>query len=59
MAGCIFNDKKVAAGVLPLIIMPLMLFSGFFKNQGNLLNFIGWVQYLSPLKYAYEASMWN
>lgn len=32
MGGCMFKDVKVAAGVVPMIIMPLVLFSGFFKN---------------------------
>jgi len=30
LGGCFFKDVKVAAGVIPLFIMPLMLFSGFF-----------------------------
>jgi len=32
MAGCVFKDVKVASGFLPAILMPLILFSGFFKN---------------------------
>lgn len=59
MGGCVFKDVKVAAGFLPVIIMPLILFSGFFKNSNNLMNWIGWIQYLSPFKYAYEAAVRN
>jgi len=30
MGGAMFTDVKVASGVLPMFIMPMMLFSGFF-----------------------------
>jgi len=30
MGGSMFSDVKVASGVIPMFIMPLMLFSGFF-----------------------------
>jgi ABC-type multidrug transport system permease subunit len=59
MGGCMFKDVKVASGVLPMFIMPLMLFSGFFQNRGNLLAWISWLEYLSPIKYAFEAVMVN
>lgn len=43
MGGCFFKDVKVAAGVIPMIVMPLMLFSGFFKNLGNFMSWISWL----------------
>ena len=33
MAGCAFNDIKVANSILPLVLMPLIIFSGFFANS--------------------------
>jgi hypothetical protein len=33
--------------------MPLILFSGFFKNGANIPNWIGWIQYISPFKYSF------
>ena len=54
-----FKDVKVASGVIPMLIMPLILFSGFFKNSSNFMSWIGWFQYLSPVKYAFEAAMRN
>ena len=30
MAGCVFTDINVANGAIPMVIMPLMLFSGFY-----------------------------
>jgi ABC-type multidrug transport system permease subunit len=38
-----FNDAKVASGMLPLIVLPLMLFSGFYKNRKDLPGWIGWI----------------
>ncbi len=30
MGGSSFKDVKVATGILPVLIMPFMLFGGFF-----------------------------
>lgn len=57
IGGCMFKDVKVAAGVVPMFIMPLILFSGFFKNSSNFMSWISWLQYVSPVKYAFEAVM--
>lgn len=32
MAGSMFKDVRSASGMLPLVIMPLVLFSGFYAN---------------------------
>ena len=55
MAGCAFKDVKVATGIVPMVLMPLIIFSGFFANSKNFYVWIGWLQYLSPVKYAFEA----
>ena len=33
MAGCMFSDIKAASGFLPVVLMPLVIFSGFYANQ--------------------------
>jgi len=43
MAGCAFNDIKTATSIVPLLIMPLVLFSGFFANSKNFFPWIGWI----------------
>jgi len=43
----------------PLIITPFVLFSGLFKNTGNLPNWLGWIQYLSPIKYGLTGNTLN
>lgn len=33
MAGCAFNDIKVATSMVPMFLLPLTIFSGFFANS--------------------------
>lgn len=53
LTGSFFSDAKVASGLLPLIVLPLMLFSGFYKNRKDLPEWIGWIEYISPIKYSF------
>ena len=32
MAGCAFKDVKLALNIVPMVMMPLIIFSGFFAN---------------------------
>lgn len=32
MAGSLLEDGKTASGIIPVILMPLIAFSGFFAN---------------------------
>lgn len=36
-----------------------MLFGGFFSNSSGYPDWIGWLQYLSPVRYTFEALVWN
>lgn len=53
LAGSILSDEKAINAVIPSIALPMILFSGFFKNTGNLPNWLGWIQYISPFKYSF------
>jgi hypothetical protein len=33
MAGCAFNEIKVATSIVPMVLLPLIIFSGFFANS--------------------------
>jgi len=55
LAGSSFSDAKIATAVMPLFIMPFMLFAGFYKNSADFASWIGWFQYLSPFKYSFMA----
>ena len=51
----IFSSLPIALAVTPLVLLPLMLFSGLFVNQGAIPVSLDWVKYLSPMKYGFEA----
>jgi ABC-type multidrug transport system permease subunit len=39
--------------------MPIMLFSGFLSNVDSYPKWIAWIQYLSPIRYGFEALVRN
>jgi ATP-binding cassette subfamily G (WHITE) protein 1 len=57
--GSLFSDPKVASGMMPMVIFPLLLFSGYYKNISDLPVWIGWIQYLSPIKYTFISLVRN
>jgi ABC-type multidrug transport system permease subunit len=59
VAGAAFSDITMALVVLPLILLPLMMFSGLFVNMGSLPVYFSWIKWVSPMKYAYSALMKN
>jgi len=59
LLGSVITDAKSVAGATPMLLIPFVLFSGFFKNRGNLPDWIGWIEYISPLKYGFNAFVLN
>ena len=57
--GTIFSDKQLAVTLTPVLIIPFMLFAGFFVSQDNIPKFLIEFQYLSIFKYGYQALMLN
>lgn len=55
----IFNQEETAVQLAPIILMPMVLFSGFFSNSGSYPVWISWIQYISPVKYTLEALIYN
>jgi len=54
-----FEDIAVALAVVPMFLMPLMIFSGFFVNSDTSPVFLSWISYISPMKYAFVALVKN
>uniref|UniRef100_A0A183GUP0 ABC2_membrane domain-containing protein n=1 Tax=Heligmosomoides polygyrus TaxID=6339 RepID=A0A183GUP0_HELPZ len=54
-AGCIFGSVKTAVAVLPIFVTPMMVFGGFFINQGSLPVYFFPFKYLSYFGYAFES----
>mmetsp|Transcript_13231 Transcript_13231/g.11713 ORF Transcript_13231/g.11713 Transcript_13231/m.11713 type:complete len:101 (+) Transcript_13231:289-591(+) len=42
-----------------LIIMPAMMFGGYFVNLKDVYPWLRWITYLSPIRYASEALIRN
>ena len=43
----------------PMVILPFMMFSGFFLNPESAPTWLMWIEFLSPMKYAFSALAQN
>ncbi|KJH52524.1 ABC transporter, ATP-binding protein [Dictyocaulus viviparus] len=53
--GCIFGTVSTASAVLPIFVVPMMAFGGYFINQGSLPIYFYPFKFLSYFGYAYES----
>jgi hypothetical protein len=54
-----FSDKQLAVTLTPVLIIPFMLFAGFFVSAENIPVYLREFEYLSIFKYGYQALMKN
>ena len=54
-----FSDKQLAVTLTPVLIIPFMLFAGFFVSSDNIPVYLKEFEYLSIFKYGYQALMYN
>jgi hypothetical protein len=54
-----FSEKKIAVTLIPVLLVPFMLLSGFFVNESHTPFWLIAFQYLSFYKYAFQALMLN
>lgn len=40
-------------------MLPLIILGGFMTNSGNVPSWVGWLQYISPVRYGFEAMLQN
>lgn len=52
--ACIFPQVEVATAVMPIIVIPLLAFGGFFINQNTLPIYFMPLKYLSYFGYVFE-----
>ena len=57
--SCMISEKQVAVSLTPVLIIPFMLFAGFFVSSDNIPIFLIEFQYISFFKYSYQALMLN
>ena len=55
----IFNDIAVALPLSIVIILPVMVYSGFFVNLSTTPVYLSWIQWISPMKYSFALLMEN
>jgi len=53
----IFPKPEMVLALAPVIIIPLLMFAGFFVNQNNIPYFFYPIQYLSFVKYGFQAKI--
>ena len=59
LIGSMITDVKTAPVAIPIVLIPFIVLSGFFKNTGSIPKWVGWIQYLSPIKYGFSAMVEN
>jgi ABC-type multidrug transport system permease subunit len=59
LISTIFTDQTVANALVPLLVIPLMLTGGFFTNLNNVPKIFYIFEYISMLKYGFQAGIMN
>jgi ABC-type multidrug transport system permease subunit len=59
LTGSLFKDVKKASGLSPVLLLPLMMFSGMYNKLNSIPSWISWVQYISPFRYGLHMSLIN
>lgn len=59
LAASVFKTVEIALVVLPLLLIPMMIFSGLMINNNNIPWYFVWIRYISPTQYAFSAAMKN
>jgi ABC-type multidrug transport system permease subunit len=54
-----FSDKQLAVTLTPVLIIPFMLFAGFFVAASSIPYFLRFFEYISIFKYGYNALLLN
>ncbi len=57
LISSIFDNLQVILAVTPVILLPLLLFSGIFVSSGSLPVYFNWIKYISPIYYAFVGMM--
>jgi len=47
---------ELALALAPIIIIPLLIMSGFFVNHNQIPDYLIWIEYISMFRYGFEAA---
>ncbi|XP_011173151.2 protein white [Solenopsis invicta] len=59
LISCISNNSTTALSVGPPVLIPFLLFGGFFLNTVSIPSYLVWFSYLSWFRYGNEALLIN
>lgn len=59
LAAAVFSTVEVALVILPLLLIPMMIFSGLLINNESIKWYFYWIKVISPTNYAFTAAMKN
>ncbi|XP_018021065.1 protein white [Hyalella azteca] len=59
MISCVSRNLNMALALAVPLVIPLMLFGGFFLNNGSTPDWLAWVRYASWFSYGNEALLIN
>lgn len=59
LAASAFKSVEYALAILPLLLIPMMIFSGLMINNRDIQWYFVWIRYIAPTQYAYTAAMKN
>jgi ABC-type multidrug transport system permease subunit len=59
LIGSLVSDVKSVMPLISFVIVPLILFAGYFKNRHDLPSWAGWIEFISPIKYSFIAFLDN
>ena len=57
--GCLFTTSELAIQILPIIVIPIVLYGGLVVNLNDIPAYSSWIQYLSPIRHGYSLFMDN
>ncbi|XP_049807634.1 protein white-like [Schistocerca nitens] len=59
LISCISSSVSMALSIGPPVVIPFLLFGGFFLNSASVPSYFEWLSYLSWFKYGNEALLIN
>lgn len=55
LGAALFNDINIALIIVPLLILPMMIFGGLFVANATAPPWLNWISWISPIQYAYTS----
>ena len=57
--SCTLPTVDIALAIAPVLIIPMMLFGGFYLNTSSVVAWLAWIKYISWFYYGFSALLVN